>query len=364
VICSAFAIAIFFGVASIAQAARVTITEASFEAPVVVIPPGASVTWRNDDDAAHRITGRFCRAPRTLCGDARSSPMIQPDATFTMRFPRSGEFEYRDAANANMRGSVLVVVRSRRPPRARGNAEHHYRATVTLIVREELEWYDDHWRSTTGPCNNYVGDATRSVRWTARFPNVEYSRFPRFGIEVMSSTRPARLQIFSERMDAKRTITYETPLVTCPDGTTDYAPTYDISCANGLNGKPLRITLAWSPRATGNRWFAHNQRGPAIGWSRRACGSLAACSLPSPLPFEVHCGFEHFPYDAVLADAKPAEVRALRAGRTVRVVRELDFAWTDGCCPHTLSPKEISGPSPGAVFRFRARLVIVLTPRR
>jgi plastocyanin len=352
-----------------AASVTISISDATFEPPVAVVSPGSTVTWRNDGSAAHAIVGRFCRAPRRLCDDQRSSPTLQPGQSFAIRFPRTGEFEYHDSFNESATGTVVVVAGSR-PPRARGNAEHRYRATVSFTAQERFEFTNFGEPS----CPPYVGNGERLVQWTARLPNVTYSRFARAGLELLASpNRPVgtRLSVLRERMDARVSIG-ENPC------------TYvDLSCTNNLSGKPLWITLSWAPRETQNRFHVHNQRGRDIGWGESHCGSNAAevfAGLPeavfSALPFAIG-PLAHVPQDQVLALATPAEVRRLRAGRSVRVVREIDRRWADefySVFSNNPPRDNSSGTPPGPcdcgwpgnqqIFNLRAKLVITLAPRR
>ena len=356
---------------SLPGAASVTISigDATFEPPVAVVSPGSTVTWRNDGSTAHAIVGRFCRAPRRLCDDQRSSPTLEPGQSFAIRFPRTGEFEYHDRFNESATGTIVVAAGGRRPPRARGNAEHRYRATISFTAHERFEFTD----AGAPPCPTYVGNGERLVQWTARLPTVTYQRLPRFGIELLASPRRpvrTRLTVLRERMDAR------------VDAGVDACSYVDLSCTNNLSGRPLWITFVWAPRETNNRFHVHNQRGRDIGWGESHCGSNAASvfGLPeavfSALPFAIGA-FTHVPQDEVLALATPAEVSRLRAGRSVRVVREFDRRWTDEFYPlfSNNPPRDnSSGTPPGPcdcgwpgnqqIFNLRAKLVITLVPRR
>lgn len=332
----------------------VEIGASTFKPAVITIAPRTTVTWRNTSSA-----------PRSIAGEGWRSPAIAPGGEFERRFDRVGQHPYRDAADAEIAGTVIVALaRARTRPRA-GSATRLLRATARLEVYERWTFRDGHWRSTKGPCNGQVGGGTRTVRWTARFPRVEYTRVA--GVEVLDggTDRPAtRLGAYTESQDAKVS-TSETALVTCPDGvTSDRAPTQDASCTRRLTGRRVRMRLLWSREIglwqlgpSGSEPDVPEQCGPSYVNSSGLVG-LDALDLPIGLTGN------RVLFTDVQARATAAELARLRAGRSVRVVRAFRLRYTTDCCTGWNPGAGGIYARVGAVQLARAKLTITLSPRR
>lgn len=330
----------------------VSVNEEGFKPAVVLVAPGTDVTWQNAGAAKHSSLGGFWNS-----GD------LAPGASFTTRFKRFGEFKYHDGGNPSLTGTVVVIAATRPGP-ARGSAKYFYRATAALSVREDWEYWDSQWHSTKGACNAEVGKGSRIVRWTARIPLLTYTRA--FGFEGLFMDRgvPTRLGVWREQQDAK---VADGGVALCPDGTTEPPAEHDAKCTEDLGGKLLKIKIAWSPKASKNRVQFSNEGGD-IAPRPETCGGpshVGALAL-------VDVKNEELPLwlvgDRVLFDegaAGPlttAEVRALRVGRNLRIVRDLDLAFTAPCCVGYNPPFGVYARI-GAVITTKARFDVRLTRR-
>jgi len=82
-----------------AKAATVKIDNFNFTPPTLVIAPGTTVTWTNDDDSPHSVRekdGKF------------KSAALDTDDTFSQTFTAPGEFEYFCSIHPRMTGKVVV----------------------------------------------------------------------------------------------------------------------------------------------------------------------------------------------------------------------------------------------------------------
>jgi plastocyanin len=93
-----------FAVLAIAPALSATkpvdITQAGFTPSKVTIDFGDAVTWTNKDTANHQVLADQAAFP--------TSPVLQPNQTYSYTFTKSGSFGYRDALNTKRRGTVIV----------------------------------------------------------------------------------------------------------------------------------------------------------------------------------------------------------------------------------------------------------------
>jgi plastocyanin len=332
----------------------VSITDSALKPAVAVVPLGSDVTWRNDGKQPHAIVGPFW-----------ASPDLQPGKTYTVRFPKFGEFRYSDRHSPAVTGTVVVLAggQSTRPPgRARGNAEYRYRATVSLSVREVWTFYSDRWKSTTGTCNAQVGGGLRRVEWTARYPNVRYYRSARFEL-LGSEPKATSLRLLRESQVSK--IAGGPPYAdVCQDGRTGGSPmaVHDANCSSNLDGKRLELSFGWSPKFG----FHFHNDGDKVGY--KVCGPNALTPLDVPfgkLPLELR-GWDRVPYDTGSTAATRTEIERLRRGLPVRVERNIDLAYTTDCCQGFNPRKDQpvgTWAGTGAVFHFRAKLVINLVRR-
>lgn len=78
----------------------VDITQAGFTPNKVTIDFGDTVTWTNKDTANHQVLADQAAFP--------TSPVLQPNQTYSHTFTKSGNFGYRDALNTKNRGTVTV----------------------------------------------------------------------------------------------------------------------------------------------------------------------------------------------------------------------------------------------------------------
>jgi plastocyanin len=96
-----FAVAAVLAVAPALSATKtVDITQAGFTPTKVTIDYGDTVTWTNKDTANHQVLADQGAFP--------TSPVLQPNQTYSYTFTKSGSFGYRDALNTRRRGTVTV----------------------------------------------------------------------------------------------------------------------------------------------------------------------------------------------------------------------------------------------------------------
>jgi plastocyanin len=77
----------------------VSIVSGGFTPKSVDVSVGSTVTWMNNDSAAHSVVAD---------GGAFSSGAIAPGGQYSYVFPTAGTFAYHDAGNVNMTGVVNV----------------------------------------------------------------------------------------------------------------------------------------------------------------------------------------------------------------------------------------------------------------
>jgi plastocyanin len=336
--------------------AKVAIEPDKYDPAVVVIAPGGEVEWRNKD-----------AAPRGLTGDVNSSGPIQPDETYKRRFRRLGQYDYRDSANAELGGTVIVAIAGGRRQRPGGDRSgeflHKYRATLRLELRENWKFRDSVW-GTEHPCSGQVGDGSRTVRFTANFPKVDYQRA--FGTELfLARSKRFRIETYREKMDSKVS-TNETREVDCGNGTTDNVAAQPSNCNATPAGEPTRTRLSFSPKINKSRFLFTNDRrnrDENCGPSHAAALSLVGVD-ESTLPLSLTGGSGHLLYESgQTSPATAAEVRALRRGRAVTAVRRLDLRFTTDCCTgYNTGPGGIYARV-GAIFAVKAKLTIRFRPR-
>jgi plastocyanin len=351
-----FAASLLVPAAAAADPAKVAIEPAKYDPAVVVIPPGGEVEWRNKDDA-----------PRGLTGDVNSSGPIRPGETYKRRFNRLGQYDYRDSANAEIRGTVIVAIAGGRRQRPGGDGSgeflHKYRATLRLDMRENWKFRDSVW-GTEHPCSGQVGDGSRTVRFTANFPKVDYQRG--FGQELFfARSKRFRIETYREKMDSKVS-TSETREVDCGNGTSDREATQASNCNATPAGRPTHTELSFSPKIGQSRFaFQNDNRKPDENCGPHYPGGLAVVGVKdSTLPLSLAGGSGQLLYESgTTSPATPAEVRALRNGRALTVERKLDLHFTTDCCSGFNTGPGGIYLRVGAIFTVKAKLAIRFRPR-
>jgi plastocyanin len=82
-----------------ANPAAVKIDNFNFTPPTLVVTPGTTVTWTNDDDSPHSVRekdGKF------------KSAALDTDDTFSQTFAAPGEYEYFCSIHPRMVGKIIV----------------------------------------------------------------------------------------------------------------------------------------------------------------------------------------------------------------------------------------------------------------
>jgi plastocyanin len=81
-------------------AEQVTIRNFAFDPPELTISVGTTVTWTNDDNTTHTVTGRD--------NDVIASPDLDQGDTYSVTFSQAGTFHYLCSIHTNMTGTVTV----------------------------------------------------------------------------------------------------------------------------------------------------------------------------------------------------------------------------------------------------------------
>ena len=87
------------GAEPVAPSDPVRISNVTFDPPTLVVPPGATVTWVNQDDEPHTVvsaTGAF------------TSQALDTDDSFSFQFDAPGTYVYRCAIHSHMTGTIVV----------------------------------------------------------------------------------------------------------------------------------------------------------------------------------------------------------------------------------------------------------------
>jgi plastocyanin len=334
-----------------AHAATRTISiGAAFTPSVVVVTPGTTVVWRNDDSREHTITG-----------DLNSSTLAPGASTAPRVLTRLREYHYELADNGNVNGTIVVARKAaRRPAKAVGTATGTLRGTATLTVNERYTFYDGEWRSISGACNAEVGNGTRTLAMRINLNKVKYFRGR--GHESLSQrSAPVTFLRYAELVSGQTT-TSASREVTCQDGTsTDQTADQSVNCFRDHAGARARALFAWA--GDGNGRFEFVVRRPAI----RRCGTTYAGILDvlgvPRFGLPLNLGDRGFTFDTIATTpATGIEVRAIRARHRIHVVRRINLQFTTGCCD-AYAPQGEADTRVGTVHNVTARLDINLRPR-
>lgn len=332
-------------IAAPAQAATVTIDdEDGFDPALAVVPVDSEVTWRNEGTAIHQTQGEIW-----------TSPVLAPGQEFTFRFRKTGSYLYSDPLNPGLEGTIWVIERSGRIGRKGGSAEHRYRATVELAIRESLEYRD----RRDPPCQ--VGTANREVDWKARLP-AKYSRSPIAEVLLGEGGRTRFMQ-YEERREAKLLV--DSNGDACGPGGS-YRPD---DCIRSYIGERLSITLGWLPKD--NLMLAANE-GPGIGFGSNGNFIHVTDCLDTYLGSELDSDTaptrlvgERALFDGFETTPSAEDVKRLRAGKRVLVRGGVHFRALDDpvdCCADPGNPD--SGVFlTTALFDVQARVKVRLVPR-
>ena len=85
--------------ADIAKSASIQIDNFHYSPPTLVVAPGTTVTWKNDDDSPHSVRdkdGKF------------KSAALDTDDTFSQTFAAPGEYDYFCSIHPYMTGKIVV----------------------------------------------------------------------------------------------------------------------------------------------------------------------------------------------------------------------------------------------------------------
>ena len=82
-----------------AENLSVKITDFSYAPEVITVKVGTTISWTNDDNAPHTITGD---------DNSWDSGRVKKNETYSHTFDKAGTFEYHCAYHSSMKGSVIV----------------------------------------------------------------------------------------------------------------------------------------------------------------------------------------------------------------------------------------------------------------
>jgi plastocyanin len=85
--------------ADVAKSASIQIDNFHYSPPTLVVTPGTTVTWTNDDDSPHSVRekdGKF------------KSAALDTDDKFSQTFTAPGEYEYFCSIHPYMTGEIVV----------------------------------------------------------------------------------------------------------------------------------------------------------------------------------------------------------------------------------------------------------------
>jgi plastocyanin len=80
-------------------AAVVRITNFTFASPSIIVKPGSTVTWVNDDDIPHTVTA---------VDKSFKSKVLDTGERFSVTFAKAGQFAYFCSLHPHMTGKVTV----------------------------------------------------------------------------------------------------------------------------------------------------------------------------------------------------------------------------------------------------------------
>ena len=91
---------LFTWVTAASAATMVAIANFTFDPPVVTVPVGTEVTWRNDDDIPHTVTAQ---------DQSFSSEALDTGDQYSMSFATPGTYTYFCALHPHMTAKVIVT---------------------------------------------------------------------------------------------------------------------------------------------------------------------------------------------------------------------------------------------------------------
>lgn len=87
----------------------VSITNKEFDPPLITVPAGTTVTWKNNDHAEHTVSSDPYPIDTDLSG-FNSVQTISPGKTFSFTFTKVGDWSYHDQLRpVSYTGKVVVT---------------------------------------------------------------------------------------------------------------------------------------------------------------------------------------------------------------------------------------------------------------
>jgi len=84
-----------------AHAAKIVMSNFTFEPSTLTVPPGTVLTWLNDDDAPHTVIGTDAESP------IKSRPLDTGDR-YSVTLTKPGTYRYFCSLHPHMTGMVIV----------------------------------------------------------------------------------------------------------------------------------------------------------------------------------------------------------------------------------------------------------------
>lgn len=85
------------------EASTVTVQNYAFDAPIIKVKVGTTVTWTNKDGVKHSI------APDSPSADFADGPLFGNGQTYSYTFKKAGTYSYHCAPHPYMKGAVVVT---------------------------------------------------------------------------------------------------------------------------------------------------------------------------------------------------------------------------------------------------------------
>jgi plastocyanin len=82
---------------------KVTIQNFAFSPASITVKAGTTVTWTNNDSAAHTVTENDGKSGGPASGD------VNPGSTYSFTFKTAGTYQYHCAIHPSMTGTVVVT---------------------------------------------------------------------------------------------------------------------------------------------------------------------------------------------------------------------------------------------------------------
>lgn len=87
-----------------AKDVSVTIKDLRFNPPKLIVEPGTTVTWTNDDNTVHTVSSDATSGPTSF----KASEFLDPGKSFSHKFEQPGDYKYHCDVHPYLMGEVIV----------------------------------------------------------------------------------------------------------------------------------------------------------------------------------------------------------------------------------------------------------------